>query len=430
MLAWRAHPLLAAGCAAALVVVGCSNDETSVGSPSGPTGPGGSGGFGGVGQGASGGVGGFPTTGGAGGTGGDAGGDGGVGGTGGAGGSGGAGGGGGCMPSLAVDATIPANLSQTGLYADIASKTLASYIRPYRPQNQLWTDGAEKTRWIYIPECGAKINNTKIGMNELTGNNHWVFPVGTRLFKEFKFQGNRVETRMIQRVGTNVDDWMFATYQWDGSESDATHVPAGVVDAADTGLTGPSGAVFHDIPSESQCLRCHGGLSGGANGGRPSRILSFSALQLSHNLSGSETVTSLSNAGLLTTPVVTPFAIPGTAPERAALGYLHANCGHCHNATADAVTQVNLKLWVDVELATVDETDTYQSAVCVLNQLFNGGGTTHRVLPGNTSVSSVNYRINQRGSSEQMPPIGTEALDATGGAAVQSWISGLSVVCP
>lgn len=429
MCAWRAHSLVAAGGVAFSFFVGCSNDETSVADPSGTAGPGGGGGLGGTGQGASGGVGGIPTTGGAGGTGGDVGGDGGVGGTGGGGGSGGAGGGG-CVPSLPVDASIPANLSQTGLYADIASKTLASYIRPYRPQHQLWTDGAEKTRWIYIPECGAKINNTKIGMNELTGNNHWSFPVGTRLFKEFKFQGNRVETRMIQRTGSGADEWMFATYQWDGSESDAAHVPAGVIDAADTGLTGTSGAIFHDIPSETQCRRCHGGLSGGANGGRPSRILSFSALQLSHNLAGSETVTSLSNEGLLTSPVVTPFTIPGNATERAALGYLHANCGNCHNSTPDAVMQVNLQLWVDVELATVAETDAYQSAVCTLNQLFNGGGTTHRVLPGNTAASSVHYRINQRGNSEQMPPIGTEALDPTGAAAVTSWIGGLSVVCP
>jgi hypothetical protein len=334
------------------------------------------------------------------------------------------------MPSLPVDTTIPATLSQTGLYQNIANKTLASSMRPYRPAHQLWTDGAEKTRWIYIPECGAKIDNTMGAMGSPTGNNHWRLPIGTRLFKEFKFQGTRVETRMIERTGFGDNDWIFATYQWNGPQTEAIHVPFGVVDAFDTGLNDGNGAIFHNIPNETECRRCHGGLGGAQNGGRPSRVLSFSALQLSHSLPGSETVTSLNNAALFTTPIPTPFSIPGNATERAALGYLHANCGGCHNNTDDGVTQVNLNLWIDVGLTNVAQTSAYTSAVCVANQLFTGGGTTHRVNPGDAATSSVNFRIHQRNDPAQMPPLGTEALDIAGAATVQNWIEGLSITCP
>ena len=390
-----------------IATASCSDSETTVDGSGGNGGQGGN--VGGGGAGADGGIGGIGGVGGMGGVGGD-------------GGTAGMGGMGGCMPSLDVDTTIPGTLSQTGLYADIATKTLASYIRPYRPAHELWTDGAAKTRWIYIPECGAQINNQD--------NNNWSFPVGTRVFKEFVFQGTRVETRMIQRTGTGPGDWMFAAYQWDTGENDAAHVPAGVVDAFDTGLADLNGPILHDIPSESLCRRCHGGLGGGQNGGRPSRVLSFSAIQLSHNMAGSENITSLSNAGLLTNPVGAPFTIPGSPAERDALGYLHANCGNCHNSTPDAVMQVNLNLWVDVGIPNVGQTSAYTTAVCVANQIFNGGGTTHRVNPGSSATSSVDYRIHRRTPLEQMPPVGTEAIDPTGTSTIRSWIDGLPMVCP
>src|SRR5262245_54168229 len=83
------------------------------------------------------------------------------GGAGGAGGQGGsAGAGGSCTPSLAVNTEPPETLSATGLYADIATKELAAYAQPFAPQFLLWSDGADKQRWVYLPECEGTIDTT------------------------------------------------------------------------------------------------------------------------------------------------------------------------------------------------------------------------------------------------------------------------------
>src|SRR5688572_13510665 len=57
-------------------------------------------------------------------------------------GGGGSAGAAGCSPAVPIDGSTPALLSQTGLYSDIAQKTLAPYVRPFQPQFELWSDGA------------------------------------------------------------------------------------------------------------------------------------------------------------------------------------------------------------------------------------------------------------------------------------------------
>src|SRR4030095_14688899 len=104
-------------------------------------------------------------------------------------------------------------------------------------------------RHIYIPKC-SKVDNSDI--------DHWILPVGTRVWKEFKRNGVVVETRMIHRFGPGPEDWIFAPYQWKGTGSDAAFVPAGVPNANGTP---------HDIPSTEMCINCHGKLV--------ERVLSF-----------------------------------------------------------------------------------------------------------------------------------------------------------
>src|SRR5262245_31340628 len=99
-------------------------------------------------------------------------------------------------------------LSETGLYADIATKRIAADLIAFTPQYPLWTDGASKRRWISLPP-GTWI--------DASDPDAWVFPVGTRFWKEFAF-GRRVETRTIERTE---DGWRFATYRWLPDESDA-----------------------------------------------------------------------------------------------------------------------------------------------------------------------------------------------------------------
>jgi hypothetical protein len=118
--------------------------------------------------------------------------------------------------------------------------------------------------------------------------------------------------------------------------------------------------------------------------------------------------------------------VPGDAVEQAALGYLHGNCGHCHNDTPMGVWFNNpYSLRVLVGAATVQATGAFTTAVGVPTEKFTHAGITHRITAGDPSSSCVSSRMSIRGTSDQMPMLGTKIVDPAGVAAVNAWISSL-----
>ena len=235
-------------------------------------------------------AGGDASTGGAGGSGGD----GGTGGQAGAAGGGTAGQGGGAAGSggAAGEAgVLPYEplLSQTGLYSDIVNRTLNQDIIEYQPQFVLWSDSASKNRWLYLPP-GTQIDTSNM--------DYWVYPVGTRAWKEFTRDGVLVETRLLHKYGAN--QWAMVAYQWNSAGTEAMPVPAGVQNASST---------QHDIPSSADCTTCHDKME--------DKLLSVSAIQLSHTLPG-KNLMDLAQVGKLTNPPSAPFTLPGNATDRAA----------------------------------------------------------------------------------------------------------------
>ncbi len=369
---------------AALVPIACGDDGGTTGATTTSS-------TGGSGSGA-GGTGGATTssTGGAG-TGGATTGTGGAGGgTGGAG--GGTGTGGGCVGTLPPITSAPGTLSETGLYSDITTDTIASYIKPFQPRFPLWSDGAVKERWAYIPEC-AQVDTTDMDF--------WQMPVGARFWKQFTRDGTRVETRFITRSGPGVSDFVFATYIWDSS-TDATLIADGMNNVLGT---------THDIPPEVLCSSCHK---------KEWRVLGFSAIQLSHALGG-ENMASLSADGVLSTPAAAGFTVPGTSVEQEALGYLHSNCGNCHQDGGVTNTAMRLRLFTTD--TTVAGTKAYSTNVNQVAQVFSCGGCD-RIEPGNPGASAIVQRIGVRGTG-QMPPLATEVVDTTGVDAVTAWIQAI-----
>ena len=48
----------------------------------------------------------------------------------------------------------------------------------------------------------------------------WEFPVGTKFWKEFAFNGRKVETRFLWRASDS--GWVFASYVWNEAGTDGT----------------------------------------------------------------------------------------------------------------------------------------------------------------------------------------------------------------
>lgn len=327
-------------------------------------------------------------------------------------GTGGAAGGqnGGCVDTLNLPllSEAPATLDLTGLYTspDSDPTDTAPYVEEYTPRYALWSDGANKKRWIYLPAC------TQIDTSDM---NHWVFPVGTRFWKEFRIGDTLVETRFIHRFGPGAGDWLFAAYQWDPNVASPTagntiYVPHGV---------GNANGTPHDIPDQSDCGACHEHL--------PEHVLGFGAFELTGN-PGAIDINVLSEQHLLTVEAPNGFTPPGTSTQQAGLGYLHANCGICHSAFFSATPTSPPQMRLLVEQTTLESTDTYTTMVNVPTQNYDFLGIP-RIKPGDHAGSEVYMRMSVRNDDQhqglQMPPLATEDVDPDGVATVSAFIDSL-----
>lgn len=312
-------------------------------------------------------------------------------------------------PDAAIDAEIDAmpdalmgpHLFDTGLCVDAACTAINPGIVEFKPRWALWTDGAAKRRWIKLP-AGTTINDTDM--------DYWRFPVGTQLWKEFVRDNVRVETRYMTKVGPNDADWEFMPYAWNAAQTDAIGVTTGIQNANGT---------QHDIPPQSACEGCHANVK--------SRVLGFSALQLDYTAaSGLMDLDDAIAAGWVTNipGAATPhIPLPGTATDQAALGYFHANCGHCHNSDSPLINRPMLRLETNY-LATVQDTRAYMSAVNVVTNVAVDGATII-IKPGDPDHSVVITRMNTMTTQRRMPALGTEVVDPTGQTVLRAWITSL-----
>jgi hypothetical protein len=309
----------------------------------------------------------------------------------------------------------PPTLQDTGLYSDFDSQEVAPQHLAFSPQYPLWTDGAKKRRWISLP-AGTRI--------DASDPDAWVFPIGTRLWKEFSFAGQPVETRYMQRQPDG--QWLYAAYAWspDGREALLTS------EKGKRGAFALAADRSHAIPSVSDCKACHqGGLS---------QVLGFSALQLSqardpgalHAEPGPSPdldINYLVEKGLLVglpqRLLENPPQIAAASPaERAALGYMHGNCGHCHNEQGSLK---NLGLYLrHVSAAAVPPAVTSTVAHPVKKPApGQSSDAVLRIEPGHPERSALMQRVASRYPALQMPPLGTELVDTEAVKVMRQWIS-------
>jgi hypothetical protein len=303
-----------------------------------------------------------------------------------------------CAVDLAGE---PTELRCTGLYSDWASRTVAANVQVYDPGLHLWSDGAVKTRWVYLPP-GEKIDTSNM--------DEWTFPVGTKFWKQFVVNGALVETRLLHKISAIT--WYPTTYYWAPDGSSATELTTGALNVNDAG---------YEIPSQSKCTQCHPG--------RADFVLGFEAVSLSSPGASGLPIGTLTSRDLLTAPPAAPITIPGTATESAALGYLHSNCGiTCHNSGNGLAGSTGFFMRLNVsELASVAATDTYMTGWNVATKGFHV--VSERIAQCSTDNSCVYYRMSHRDGEEdaaagtQMPPIDTHKVDPTGEALLAAWIN-------
>jgi hypothetical protein len=308
---------------------------------------------------------------------------------------------------------LPDELRCTGLYADWENRTIDPEALPYAPAFELWSDGAKKSRFVRLPPGGTI---------DATDMNGWVFPVGTKFWKEFRLPlfGNPtpvpVETRMLEKLASG--RWAFATYVWSSDGASATRV--------ETGVNPVPGSDGYEIPSERMCNRCHVS--------RADKILGFEGVLLAGSEATGLTYDRLLTQGLLRRsdgapmPSSADLAIPGNPVERNAIGRLHANCGiACHNPNGAAPFSLRIDVEGGRAPAAVTETSVFREAIGQESFFTPDGGSGgyYRIRPTDETRSMIFYRMSRRDAPdgfEQMPPLATHRPDQASLDAVRSWI--------
>ena len=295
---------------------------------------------------------------------------------------------------LIVADTFPEKLSDFGFFYEHNART-PNQIIPYRLNTPLWSDGAEKLRFVYIPP-GLKAKAQGDGLLDL--------PVGAALIKTFKMGGKLIETRVLLH---RAEGWVALPYVWDADQREARLTLGGKRIA----LAGPDGkALSYAVPNKNQCKECHG-VAGAVTPIGPK----------AYNLAPAW-LAALQKSGKLDRVPQVAKRIPlwerrsRADPALAARGYLDVNCAHCHNPDGAASNSGLYLGWL--------ESDPIKLGIGKRPVAAGrgSGNLEFDVVPGDPAHSILYYRMASLEGGIAMPELGRAALDPDGMAAVQKWI--------
>ena len=288
----------------------------------------------------------------------------------------------------------PRTLAEFGFFTDSAGRIPAARVTPYELNVPLWSDGADKLRYIYLPE-GTRL--------EADGEGLLRFPVGAAIIKSFAF-GEGADQRLIEtRVLLHrADGWAALPYRWNAEQTEATLALAGgrIEVATPNGET-----ISYRIPNRNQCKECHSLKGEVIPIGPKARNMAQTWL-----------------AGMLAEVPARADSLPhwdtraaGPA-EPLARAYLDVNCAHCHQPGGMAS---NSGLDLRWEQADRQAIGIFKRPVAAGR---GAGGHEFGIVPGAPDQSILAYRLASAEPGVAMPELGKSTVDPDGVAVVRRWI--------
>jgi uncharacterized repeat protein (TIGR03806 family) len=309
------------------------------------------------------------------------------------------------MPrTQAVDTSksFPRLLSQTGLFASVKDHKPAPGLLPYEVNAALWSDGADKTRFIAIPGYGKL---------EAASNERWNFPVGTVLVKTFTLGGRRLETRLLtlQPSAATREQWAGYVYVWNDAQTDAELIGKAGLEKT---YKLPNGSEqTWQFPSRTDCMICHNEKAGFALGVNTWQMNRGAQL---HDLAASGVFTKPLPSKMPSLP--DPYNAMAASVNDRARSYLHSNCAHCH--TPGAGGNADIRLLFNLALNGMQSVDASPS-----HGDMDAPGA--RIIAPGDPAKSVLYLRTATRASGKMPHIGTLKTDAAAVELLGEWIRSL-----
>ncbi len=313
-----------------------------------------------------------------------------------------------------TDQIPPEHLSDTGVFMDLKTMAPCPGVAPYSVNTPLWSDGAEKKRWVILPP------DQKVQFSE---EDPWKFPKGTVFIKHFELNspeghGVRVETR-ISAI-TQSGQWSGYTYSWNEDQSDATLLSSSLEREVNLGRNSPSGSMQKQkwiYPSRSMCLQCHNAWSGAALGLRTE--------QLNQSMAAGGAFQNQLEAwdaqGFFSKPIPKAATLKRYAHlndssesiDTRVRSYLAVNCAHCHQPGTAIRSPVDLRFKTPLPYTQM------------INEMANLGdmGLEEPLIikPGDHSLSVLWIRMNTT-NTHHMPLIGAAITDQEAVDLVRDWI--------
>jgi uncharacterized repeat protein (TIGR03806 family) len=319
---------------------------------------------------------------------------------------------------------LPPLLSQTGVFRSLADLTPNPGLIPYQVNSPLWSDGADKLRWIALP------GDSRIGFAP-TGE--WKFPSGTVFVKHFEMADEsnpqrrwRLETRLL--VVDHTGNGYGVTYKWRPDQREADLLADGLTEEVAVQTAAGPRRLKWSYPSRSDCLTCHT-----ANAGF---VLGANTRQLNGEFTYPSGVTdnqlrtwnhlgmfqpAVPEADLSQLGKLAAVTDPAASLEHRVRSYLDSNCAQCHRPGGarglfDARFDIPLsgQNLVNGPLAAADL----------------GVRNAKVVAPQDLDRSMVYQRMGRRQDVFNMPPLASHEVDAAALAVLAEWIQSLPLPPP
>jgi uncharacterized repeat protein (TIGR03806 family) len=310
-------------------------------------------------------------------------------------------------------------LSEYGFFkGDMKNQEPAEGVIPYHLNTPLFTDHAEKLRFVKLPGGSTvRYNDTAV----------FDFPVGTALIKTFYYPvdfrdpakgQNILETRVLLH---EANGWKALPYIWNEDQSEA------VLDVAGESTTvsyidqqGKKRSHAYVVPNMNQCKGCH-------NKAEKMMPIGPSAWQLNgdHDYGAvkENQLKHWQTAGMLAgyadnapKGVVWNDPSTGSLDERARI-WLDINCAHCHRGDGPASTSGLHLGWLEKDNLKLGVGKTPVAAG------RGSGNLRFSIVPGKPDESILLYRIKSTDPGVMMPELGRTQMQPEAVALIREWIS-------
>ena len=312
----------------------------------------------------------------------------------------------------------PLKLSAYGFFEDMQSQLPSENVLPYALESALFSDYADKLRFIYLPDKGfAKNVPDKV----------FDFPNGTALIKTFAYLNNHtnsnlpaqlLETRLlIKKDG----EWSNISYVWNESQNEAFLSIAGkTILTKFVNNNGGLQDVRYRVPNINQCKECHQANKEITPIGPKSRNLnivyayqegSMNQLEKWHELGWID--------NNYQTKSMVDWADQNASLDGRARSYLDINCGHCHIEGGSADTS---GLYLSFNENRKISLGFYKKPVATGRASNN---LKYSIVPGKPEESILLYRMQSLDPGIMMPESGRALQHSEAIELVSKWIKNL-----